>query len=237
MKDLIKELFHSVGLKISKYPTGDLKRRLQIINHFKIDLIFDVGANIGQYAILMRKLGFKGKIISFEPRLEAYEKMVKKSTKDKGWIAVHSALGNEDGKTEINVAGNLFSSSILDMKCTHLKSAPESAYTGNEEINISKLDSIFTNYVKEKDQVWLKIDTQGFEKSVLDGAENSLSRISGIQLEMSLTQLYEGELLYMDMIKHLESKGYTLYSLEAGFSDPKSGRLLQVDGIFFKENN
>ena len=201
MKDLIKELFHSVGLKISKYPTGDLKRRLQIINHFKIDLIFDVGANIGQYSILMRKLGFKGKIISFEPRLEAYEKMVKKSTKDKGWIAVHSALGNEDGKTEINVAGNLFSSSILDMKCTHLKSAPESAYTGNEEINISKLDSIFTNYVKEKDQVWLKIDTQGFEEQVLDGADLILSKVKVLQIELSLIPLYKGQKLYLEMIE------------------------------------
>ena len=66
MKNLIIELFRSAGFQINKYPGGDLKRRLQIINYTQIDKILDVGANIGQYAILMRKLGFKGKIVSFE---------------------------------------------------------------------------------------------------------------------------------------------------------------------------
>ncbi|HSU27024.1 MAG TPA: hypothetical protein VLJ68_01505, partial [Chitinophagaceae bacterium] len=53
-----------------------------------------------------------------------------------------------------------------------------------------------------------------------------------IQLEMSIVPLYENEMLYVDMIDHLARKGFQLYSLENGFSNPETGKLLQVDGVF-----
>jgi hypothetical protein len=121
------------------------------------------------------------------------------------------------------------------MKQSHLQSAPDSKYIGKTKIEIAKLDSLFDNIYEPEDSILLKIDTQGYEKFVLLGAEKSISKIKGIQLEMSLTPLYEGELTYLEMINHLNSLGFSLYSLEFGFSDPQSGQLLQVDGIFFKD--
>jgi hypothetical protein len=43
-------------------------------------------------------------------------------------------------------------------------------------------------------------------------------------------------MLFIDMINYLEDKGFQLFSLENGFSDLTTGRLLQVDGIFVKNS-
>jgi len=80
----------------------------------------------------------------------------------------------------------------------------------------------------------MKIDVQGFEKNVLDGATKSLDSIKIIQLEMSIIPLYENEMLFVDMINYLKDRGFELFSLENGYFDSTTGKLLQVDGTFEK---
>ena len=118
----------------------------------------------------------------------------------------------------------------------HLKSSPESEYVSKQNIKIKTLDSVFPNFYEEGDNIMLKIDTQGFEKNVILGGENVLSKIRIIQLEMSIVPLYENEILFIEMINFLDSKGFELFALENGFSDKKTGKLLQVDGIFINKN-
>tara|TARA_R110001583_G_C5440864_1_gene389846 strand:- start:276 stop:578 length:303 start_codon:yes stop_codon:yes gene_type:complete len=96
------------------------------------------------------------------------------------------------------------------------------------------LDSIFENYYADKDNVYIKIDAQGYEKSILDGAEKSLENVSVLQIELSLVPLYQNSPIYTDMIEYLKTKGFELYGIEPGFSDQASGRLLQFDGVFVK---
>ena len=47
MKTTINNILRKFGLQIFRYPTGDIKRRLQIITNYKINKIIDVGANSG----------------------------------------------------------------------------------------------------------------------------------------------------------------------------------------------
>lgn len=235
MKKLIQKILKKNGVQIKKYPDPDFKRRLKIMNYCNIDTLFDIGANIGQYAKNMRELGYSKRIISFEPLKGVFEDLKKVALKDNNWIVNNYALGNEDGKSVINIAGNSYSSSILNMLPMHLESAPASKYIAQQEIEIKKLDSIFNSFINKEDRVMLKIDTQGYEKNVIDGAITSLSRIMIIQLEMSIIPLYENEMLFIEMIKYLDNKGFQLFSLENGFSSPDSGQLLQVDGIFVKK--
>jgi FkbM family methyltransferase len=232
MKRFIKNTLEKFGVQIKRYPDGNLKTRLKIMAYCDIDTLFDVGANAGQYAMGMRKTGYTKKIVSFEPLSSAFEGLKKAAANDGDWTVNNCALGNEDGKSIIHIAGNSYSSSILNMLPQHEESAPASKYIGQEEITIRKLDSVFRSYAGEDAGVMLKIDTQGYEKSVLDGAVESLPAIRVIQLEMSIVPLYENEMLYLEMIGFLDQKGFQLFSLENGFSDPVSGQLLQVDGIF-----
>lgn len=144
-------------------------------------------------------------------------------------------MGDMDGEIEINVAANKsLSSSIADMLPSHLDNAPESKYISKELVPIRKLDTVFNQYVKEDDNVFLKIDTQGYEKNVLDGAEGSLAKIKGIQVEMSVVPLYSGEMLFPEMLRHIVGKGYTMFDMGPVFTSRKTGQLLQVDAMFFK---
>lgn len=236
MIKLIRKLINPLKFDLKRYPDLDLRRREKLLKHHKINKILDVGANSGQYAMQTFDLGYKGEIISFEPVKSTYTKLKQKAKPYKNWKTHNFGFGNKEDKLQINISDNTYSSSLLDIMPEHVKSAPESKIVGKETVVIKTLDNVFNSLVDSNDTVLLKIDVQGFEKNVLEGSTKSLNRIHGIQIEMSIEELYQGEMLCSDMIKLLESYGYSLFSLENGFYDGKSGKLLQVDGIFFKTN-
>src|SRR5690242_3914152 len=174
LKDFVKNSFRYFGFELKRYKQPVPNALLQQ----KIDLLFDVGANIGQYALWSRAEGYSGKIISFEPLSAAHAILRKTAEPDHLWV-IHErcAMGAEEGEVEINIAGNSYSSSILPMLRAHSDAAPLSSYVGKDVARIITLDSIFYNYRAAKERVFLKIDTQGFEKSVLQGARNCLPDI------------------------------------------------------------
>lgn len=234
LTDFVRKIINPIKIDIVRYPNSDLTRRIKLFKDFKINKVLDVGANKGQYAKLIRKIGFEGKIVSFEPLSEAYKILTRASVKDKKWKAYNFALGDTEETSIINVSENLFSSSLLNMTPSHLESAPKSNYRDTEEVSVKTLNKVFNDVVDKDDVVFLKLDVQGFEENVIKGASDVLSKVKGIQIEMSLLELYEGEILYREMINLLESYGYELFSLENGFQNKDTGRLLQVDGIFFR---
>jgi len=210
---------------------------VKLLKHYNINKIFDVGANTGQYAETLFDNGYNGKIVSFEPLTEAYNILLLKKNKYKQWkIAERCAIGEEDKEIFMNVSKNLVSSSILPMLDYHLKHAPDSQYIDKETVQMFKLDTIYPKYIENDEILFLKLDVQGYEKFVLMGSERLLSCLKGIQLECSLVPLYEGEMLFIDAIKNIESKGFTLCEIIPGISDTSSGRLLQVDCIFFRDD-
>jgi FkbM family methyltransferase len=238
IKKTIKKLSRSLGIDLKRYniQTSEAAKMQRLLAYHNIDLVFDVGANIGQYAKLLRELGYSGRIVSFEPLSSAYSQLKAVSEKDPLWeIAPQAAIGNQEGEIIINIAGNSQSSSALPMLDAHLESAPESAYSGSETVKLSRLDTIAKDYIKsETKSIFLKIDVQGLEKQVLEGATAILPLVKGIKLELSLVPLYEGQVLFKEMIDIVEKLGYELYGIEPGFTAEKTGRMLQMDGIFFK---
>jgi FkbM family methyltransferase len=232
--DVLNKVLNKVGIDIVRFPNIELKRRKVFLNYHKINKVLDVGANVGNYAVKLRDIGFKGQIISFEPLNDTYIKLEKKAKKDLNWNTYNIALGDFNGESEINIAGNIDSSSLLDMLPAHLKSAPQSKYIGKEKIIVKKLDEVFDEICKPDDCIYLKIDTQGFEKQILDGGKISLTKISVIQIEMSIIPLYKDSLTYLEMIDFLKKQNFELHLVEPGFSDPLTGQLLQFDGVFVK---
>jgi FkbM family methyltransferase len=231
----IKRAFNnSCGVEILKYPTPELDRRIKLLKNYNIDVIIDVGANIGQYGSELRNIGYKGRIISFEPTKEAFEKLQKTVAKDSLWEVHNVSLGERDGESTINISKNSVSSSILNDLPQLTESAPEATFIKKETIQIKKLDSIFNNLQINNKNVYLKIDTQGYEKMVLEGAVASLENIIGIQIEMALIPSYEGSLTFEEMSSKLKNLGFKLTTIESGHYNKKTGKLLEVDGVFFK---
>ncbi|PQJ80410.1 FkbM family methyltransferase [Polaribacter porphyrae] len=232
---VIRAVLNPLKLDLKIYPREDFRRRILLIKTNGINKILDVGANSGQYAQQIFDLGFSGKILSFEPVPSIYKKLLKNSSKKTNWEAFNFGLGNKDVELDINISENTYSTSLLKIMPNHVKSAPESKVVSTEKVIIKKLDTIFDEVVDDQDSVLLKIDVQGFEKNVLEGAENTLRKIKGIQIEMSIEELYQNETLFSEMLVYIESLGFSLHSLENGFYNSKTGKLLQVDGVFFRK--
>lgn len=72
---------------------------------------------------------------------------------------------------------------------------------------------------------------------VINGAKNSLTQIIGIQIEMALIPTYEGAITFEAMIEKLKSFNFNTTSIESGYYDKNTGKLLEVDGVFFKNNS
>ena len=233
----VRRFLQARGLDLVRYEPGThaLARRARLLRAYGVGVVLDVGANVGQYGTQLRDIGYSGRIVSFEPVRAAFRRLSAVADADGSWTALNCALGDFDGRTEIHVAGNSQSSSIFSMLPAHLVSEPASRYVASEEIEVSRLDSRFQELGIGANNVLLKIDTQGFEKRVLDGADESLKTIQTIQLEMSLVPLYDGEVLFDEMYQLIQSKGFHLVSIETNFADQQTGRLLQFDGIFHRE--
>ena len=200
-----------------------------------MDLILDVGANAGQYALKIRSEGFRGKIVSFEPLPDAHATLLEKAKGDPLWI-VHkrAAVGSRPGEAEINISQNSESSSILPMLNAHSTADPASSYIGKARTEVITLDSVFDSYRRSDEKTFLKIDTQGFEDRVLGGISANLKNVSGVQLELSIVPLYDGQRLYPYFFDFFEKSDFFLWSLTPGFFDSSTGQLLQFDAVFVR---
>ncbi len=199
-----------------------------------LDAILDVGANVGQFAISVRRAGFAGRIVSCEPLSGAFAELARRASDDPSWDVVNAAVGSEVGETEINVSANSYSSSLLPMTDAHLSGAPESAYVATERIELTTVPAVVDKFGLKPERTLLKIDTQGYEAEVLAGAGELLRDFGALQLEVSFVELYEGQQLAEESVQLLRDHGFRLQSIEPGFSDP-TGRLLQCDVLVVRD--
>ena len=230
----IQKVINSFGLDIRRYPTRLLKNRSILLRDRGVDLILDVGANIGQYGSELRRIGYDKDIISFEPLSKTFESLQAAARSDSKWTLRNYALGDKVETIDINISGNSPSSSILDINERHTDAAPSTKYIGKEAIKVETLDNIFVDDWSNRTP-FVKVDVQGFEQNVLKGATDSMKHIIGWQIELSLVPLYTDEANYLDIIETMNSYGYQLYSIETGFMNSKTGQLLQFDGVFFRD--
>ena len=200
-----KDTLRYFGINVSRTSSIPISPYL----YHKINLIYDVGANDGGFAMLKRKEGYRNNIVSFEPLGQAYKALKNNALNDEKW-KVHKrvAIGASEGATLINVSGNSYSSSLLPMLNTHLEAASESKYISNEDVEIITLDSIFKQYYHRGDTVAVKIDTQGYESQVLEGLERHFNDVALFQLELSIIPLYEKQELFEYFFDLFRKKNY-----------------------------
>jgi FkbM family methyltransferase len=195
-----------------------------------VDVLIDVGANQGQYARRFRERGFNGRIVSFEPMKEAFEHLQKEAASDCEWEVRRLALGRRKETRELQVAANSVSSSLLPIVIQHVRAEPTSRTVGTEKVHVSTLDDELVAESPDA-RLWLKLDVQGYELAVLEGAPNVLQRCHIVQCEVSLRELYKGQAHYLEILETLNTAGFTPVRFIPGFSDARTGEMLQVDLI------
>ncbi len=237
IKVLTHSIFRCFGYDFMRYiPENFISlRRMRILKTQNINLLLDVGASEGTYSLQLRQHGYEGNILSFEPLSESFAVLQQRMARDPLWSCENLALGDSDGMIDINVSGHKTSSSILPMSEAHISAMPSSAYVDLEKVRVACLDSLKSNMIKRDAAIYLKVDVQGFEKQVLDGARETLKQTRVIELELSLAPMYMGAADFMEMFTYLTQLEFKMVSIEPVFTDPRSGKILQVDGIFVKD--
>lgn len=194
--------------------------------------VVDVGANRGQFTLYALARFPSAHIVAFEPLPKAAEHMRGLFAAEDRVEVVPVALGETEGEVVMHLSAREDSSSLLPVGERQVSTFPGTGEVGTTRADVRTLDSVFVDRKLARPAL-LKIDVQGFELSVLRGAEQTLSSFDQILVEASFAELYEGQALFPDVSHHLEGRGFRLVSGSISTSDP-SGRWLQGDFLYEK---
>ena len=211
------------------------RRRDHALNRLKVSKVFDVGANRGQYAHELRASGFTGDIISFEPLRDAFAELASKANRDPKWKCINVAAGDFDGETFINKAGFDQESSLLGFSREYCD--PEERTVAREPVRVTKLLTVWPALVNSNDIVLIKLDVQGFESQVLDGLGEIPKNVVGFELELSLSPLYEGQVLFSSLVFRMNTLGFRLCCLEEVLVSSDNESVLSYNGLFIRSTN
>jgi FkbM family methyltransferase len=229
----IKRLLERMGVHAGRHRNTLAGTREALLRGGGVELVVDVGAHAGEYGTALRSHGYTGTIVSFEPAGRQYERLLEASAGDSNWECQNRAGGERAEKAKINISGNDgFSSSLLPMAQTHENAVRGSGYESSEEIEVVSLDEALGDLRPTGRNAYLKVDTQGYEDKVLAGAPRTLQGCLAVELELSLVPLYEDQPLIGEMIELMRHHGFHPTHLEPEFNDPRTGELLQVNGLF-----
>jgi FkbM family methyltransferase len=198
-----------------------------------IDVVVDVGANAGQYGELLRELGFRGRLISLEPVPEAFAALERVAAADGRWTALRLAAADVEGEIELRVTADSRSSSVL-ARNDRFVDRPGWAPREVVAVPARRLATLAPELLQPHERAHLKIDVQGFERQVLEGAAGELARFHSLELELNVAPLYDGQAQLVELLPLLAGRGFHTVSLEPILLDDR-GRLIELDGLFARE--
>ena len=207
----------------------------ELLDQLRINVVLDVGANKGWYAEQLRKIGYSGYIFSFEPVLEDFRIIEKKSSTDEKWIAVNKAVGDKDEIKQFNVIES------GDEKQTVLSSFLNSSnfeIAKVVDVEVIRLDGFKDQILTELEElrIFLKTDTQGYDLNVWRGAEAIYPMIKALQSEISVVPIYENAPHYTESLETFERDGMELKSLNVVHLT-KTGAVLEYDCIMYRPDS
>jgi FkbM family methyltransferase len=228
-KEELKAVAARAGYEVHRRDVSHSARRAAAFAVCRVDVVLDIGANEGQYVRLLREFGYQGRIVSFEPLPGAFQTLAGRFSGDGRWRGVNAAVGERAGVAKLQVAKSTQTSSVLtatEELCSRIEDA-EADYS--MEVPVVALDEIWSEYVLPTEVASLKIDVQGYEHPVLNGARRALELVPLIEIEMALVALYDGGSTIHDLLPRLHDRGFEAISIGTGFVDRTTGQVLDVD--------
>lgn len=193
--------------------------------------VLDVGANRGQFALFALQRWPDAAIHSFEPLPDAADTL-ERLVGDQRHVRIHrTALGPQPGSATLHVTAADDSSSLLAVADRQVELFPGTEEVGLVDVPVQRLDEVFAPKEIARPAL-LKIDVQGFELGVLEGAAGILADIDQVFVECSFEQLYVDQPLAHEVVDYLSDHGFAVHRV---YADPSSGRRLpQADFLFVR---
>lgn len=194
--------------------------------------IFDIGANEGQFAIGATSVFPNAKIYSYEPGSAAFGRL-KEAFGSMPRVELNKiAVGKEVGEATLHLATSDQSSSLLLFHSNHLEAYPAIREISKEVVPVSTLEKELRSKLP-LEPILLKIDTQGFEFQVLEGAREELQNVKWIVFETTTRPMYQGEMLFSDIASWLQERGFT-FAGPVELHVDTIGRPCQFDALFIR---
>src|SRR6185436_10798665 len=172
-----------------------------ILTKLQINCVIDVGANVGQYGLMLRRIGYQGRIVSIEPTRESFETLSETAEDDPDWMTLNTACGNQDGTMSINIFAESHINSLLHPS-PNIAALASRPIQRTDTVTVKRLESIMGDALIGIDEphVFLKTDTQGFDLDVLRGVGELINQVKGLQSEISVIPLYVGAPDYLEFL-------------------------------------
>ena len=198
------------------------------LSRFQFATVIDVGANKGQFAYFASRQWPNAVLHCFEPLSGPRRKLQALLGTRAEYHAC--ALGAQAGVAEMHVASREDSSSLLPL-AERQKQLFKMDEVGRIEVPVKRLDDVVASKLARP--ALLKIDVQGFEHEVLEGASATLAQVDVVYIEASFAELYSGQKLAPDIASFLVAAGFR----QAGsYNEARddAGKLVQADLLFIR---
>lgn len=208
-----------------------------LLARLKINCVLDVGANVGEYGRMLRRIGYRGRIISMEPVTEVFAQLKASAAGDDGWLTLNTACGSQEETRAINVFSQSGLNSFL-APTSNITAINSGRIERTENVTIRRLDSLFPEAVRGLDhpRVFLKTDVQGLDIEVIRGAGECLSKVQGIQSEVSVIPLYLGTPDYLEFLTYCRKLSFEPSGFFPIFNSPASGHLVECDVVLIRRD-
>ena len=234
IKKIIKRMLNILGFEIRRLPSIrsnfeptriKMKESLQHILSlgYYPKIIIDVGAAYGTWPLL--KVFPKSRYLWIEPLIEFENALKELSGKYNGQFII-AAAGKFNGATSIKVTPYLFGGSLCYDKLDN---------SSLREIEIIRLNGLIKKY-DLRDDILLKVDVEGYELEVLEGAQELLQGCEVVILEVSLFRYTKEHPDFYDVIDYMKKRKFVVYDILGGHNRPLDKALAQKDILFVKEN-
>lgn len=201
--------------------------------YLDINTVIDIGANVGQFSVLIHEILPECAIYAFEPLNECYKKLREKMSEISRFTAYNLALGDTEGVLEFFSNYYSPSSSALPMADLHKQNFPFTEQAELIQVKLTTLDSAAQN-IELLDNILINIDVQGYEDKVIRGGVTTIRRAKILIIEISFRPLYDGQPLFSDIYDSLISEGFDYMGSLQQLKSPIDGSTLQEDSLFMK---
>jgi FkbM family methyltransferase len=233
LENFVQQILKRCGLLIVRLPhEGTLGRELgRVIAQRNIRTLVDVGAHEGLYGERWRALGFSGRIISFEPGEGPFKRLQQRA--GDLWEVHQLAIGNVSGVAEFFEYEESEEYASLRRPSGRL-GMPPLTVCRSYPADVQTLDHILPRLQVDVSSSFLKIDTQGHDAAVLDGAKESLGTAAAVQVEIPMFGLYEEAPRAEELIHRIRDAGFDLIGMFPVHDHPRSLVPIEFDGLFVR---
>ncbi len=202
-----------------------------LMAHYRVDCVLDVGANRGQYARLLRRAGYRGQIVSFEPVPDVFAALEKVAAGDDRWSVHRMALGSADGATTMHVVPGTMSSLLAPSEYGTRRYQQLREVT-EVEVPVRRLDGLLDELPELRGRrLFLKMDTQGYDLEAFAGLGDRVDQVVALQSEVALLTIYDEMPRLPQALPVYEAAGFGVTGFYPVTREWRTWRVLEFDCV------